>query len=124
MPPVIPYVIENVPTAKSSLLEPIILCGSMFGLPVRRHRLFESNCKLPTVVCRHEAFPRIYPPAWNRTNKLRVISISGGYQTGEISLEEKREAMGVDWPMTLKELSESIPPAYTEFIGKRLLKAL
>ena len=28
--------------------------------------------------------------------------------------------MGVDWEMDIKELSQSIPPAYTEYIGKEL----
>jgi len=29
--------------------------------------------------------------------------------------------MDIDW-MTRKELSQAIPPAYTEFIGKRLIE--
>lgn len=114
----LPYVIENVPRAP--LVNPIQLCGSAFGLPIQRHRLFESNVPMMSPGCIHGAYPAIYPPAWNRKNKLRVLSISGGY-TGPIDLEEHKRAMGVDWEITARELSESIPPAYTEYIGAALM---
>lgn len=121
----IPYVIENVPRAP--LLEPITLCGSAFGLPIRRHRRFESSAFLMSNGCAHKAYPRLYPPAWNRTTPLRVLSISGGYQVrkhlGGDYLEMHRAAMGIDWEMTYNELSEAIPPAYTEWIGRLILGA-
>ena len=120
----LPYIIENVPTAKIHLKEPITLCGSSFGLPVRRHRLFESNVALKGLECRHNDFPPKYPPAWNRKNLLRVISISGGYQGNGVTFQEKLDAMGVDWSMTIKELSEAIPPAYSKFLGKKLMSYL
>ena len=116
-----PYVIENVPTAGVHLREPVTLCGSSFGLPIRRHRLFESNVWIWGKRCSHKEYPRKYMPAWNRTNLLRVLSISGGYQQQKADIEEHRAAMGVDWDMNLKELSESIPPAYTEYIGHALI---
>ncbi len=119
-----PYIIENVPTAKKHLIDPIQLCGSAFGHPIRRHRLFESNLNLVGVECRHNDYPPKYPPAWNRTNLLRVISISGGYQRSGVTMEEKLEAMGVDWPMTLPELSESIPPYYSAYLGTQVLREL
>lgn len=34
-----------------------------------------------------------------------------------------RQAMGIDW-MTMKELSQAIPPAYTQFIGRQLIEAI
>ena len=117
----VPYVIENVPTAVEHLREPVTLCGSAFGLPIRRHRLFESNVWIWGMLCSHKEYPRRYMPAWNRTNLLRVLSLSGGYQQGKTDIEEHRAAMGVDWDMDIKELSQSIPPAYTEYIGKALL---
>jgi len=119
-----PYVIENVPTAGVHLREPVTLCGSAFGLPIRRHRLFESNVWIWGMRCSHKEYPRRYAPAWNRTNMLRVLSISGGYQQSHADIEEHRAAMGVDWLMTIQELSEAIPPAYTEYIGKALLCSL
>jgi len=119
-----PYVIENVADAIDHLHEPITLCGSMFGLPVRRHRLFESNVWIWGMKCSHKEYPRIYPPAINRVNPLRVLSLSGGYcRRGNIPIEDYRAAMGIDWDMTEKELSEAIPPAYTEYIGNALRQA-
>ncbi len=123
-----PYVIENVPTAP--LRDYITLCGSSFGLPVRRHRKFESALLLFSRPCAHNdpAYPAVYAPAWNRTKPLRVLSISGGYQTrvniGEDFLEQHKAAMGVDWDISYNELSNAIPPAYTEWIGTQLLAAL
>ena len=117
----LPYIIENVPRAP--LLDPITLCGSSFGLPIRRHRKFESNVPLMALPCAHGAFEAKYPPAWNRTNPLRVLSISGGY-TGKVDLEEHKAAMGVDWDVTPHELSEAIPPAYTRFLGEQLLERM
>jgi len=40
-----------------------------------------------------------------------------------IPLPIQKRAMGISW-MTLPELSEAIPPAYTEFIGKQILSFL
>lgn len=116
-----PFVIENVPRAP--LFNYFTLCGSSFGLPIRRHRIFESNIFVPTFRCSHTEFPRKYRCAWNRETPLRVLSISGGYQHG-ISLEEHKVAMGIDWEIKYNELSQAIPPAYTEYIGKYLLESL
>lgn len=117
----LPYVIENVPRAP--LENPIQLCGSAFGLPIQRHRLFETNFPIMSPGCAHGAYERKYPPAWNRTTKLRVLSISGGW-TSATDLEEHKAAMGVNWEVTPKELSEAIPPAYTQYIGEQLMVAL
>jgi len=119
-----PYIIENVPTAP--LRNWIVLCGSSFGLPIRRHRKFESNILLFSRPCAHRdlAYPPIYAPAWNRTNPLRVLSISGGYQVGEGSLEAHMAAMGIEHPITYHELSQAIPPAYTEWLGRQLERYL
>jgi DNA (cytosine-5)-methyltransferase 1 len=116
------YVIENVVGAP--LLNPFQICGSALGLRVYRHRLFESNVPMMGLACVHGWMPREFMPAWNRTTKLRVLSISGGYQQRQASPDEHRAAMGVDWDMTIPELSEAIPPAYTEFIGSQLMEQL
>lgn len=39
-----PYDLENVPG--SPLINPVMLCGTMFGLPTYRHRYFEVNWNL------------------------------------------------------------------------------
>lgn len=111
----LPYVIENVPGAP--LDNPVQLCGSSFGLGVRRHRLFETNWPLMVPPCAHGLQRGDYPQATNRTNRRRTAEVG----VWRIPLEQQKAAMGVDWDVTLEELSEAIPPAFTEFIGERLL---
>jgi DNA (cytosine-5)-methyltransferase 1 len=114
-----PYVIENVVGA--SLRNPVVLCGSMFGLgaagrQLRRHRLFECSFPLTqaTLSCRHAGSPiGVYGTG------------SGGQHTRgfRANADESREALGAPW-MTKAECSQAIPPAYTEWIGQRLLAAI
>jgi DNA (cytosine-5)-methyltransferase 1 len=115
----VPYVIENVPAAE--LDDPMMLCGSMFGLGsgeyrLRRHRIFESNIfMLPPATCNHEgkALP-VYGHAGGKSRR------DGLTFPGTAAW---REGMGIDW-MTGKELAESIPPAFTEYIGYHLMVSL
>jgi DNA (cytosine-5)-methyltransferase 1 len=112
-----PYVIENVEMARAHLVNPLMLCGSMFGLKIWRHRYFEI-CPIwlmSPMSCRHDFDP---------------ILISGQGSTPKRNgkrykspIAEKREAIKIDW-MTVYEITEAIPPAYTEFIGRQLLQAL
>ena len=107
-----PYVIENVPGAP--LIEPIQMCGSYFGLKVRRHRRFESNLPLVGSPCKHKEQGKpvgVY-------GSMRDEIPKGGHTAKTI--EEAREAMGIDW-MIWGELVEAIPPIYTQEIGKQLL---
>lgn len=111
-----PYIIENV--RKSPLKSPIMLCGSMFNLKMIRHRYFESPWidfqLLPA--CNHG---NVYDP-WHGAGR---------------TAEKFREAIGIDWmPMGGGRLdrkgsrsgtvTEAIPPAYTEWVGRQLLEAL
>ncbi len=109
----IPFVIENVVGAP--LIDPIFLCGSMFGLDVRRHRLFESNFKILQPKCRHDKQLPRFPMATNRKNLRKTVEIG----VWRIPLKTQQKAMGISW-MSLTELSEAIPPAYSEYIGKAL----
>lgn len=109
-----PYVIENVPGSR--LTNPMTLCGSSFGLDVRRHRNFESNVHLMSSPCNHAWQTPRFPPATNRTNLRRTVEIG----VWRIPLDTQQRAMGIDW-MVLSELSQAIPPAYTEYIGRQLL---
>jgi DNA (cytosine-5)-methyltransferase 1 len=115
----LPWIIENVPGARAELKDPVQLCGSSFGLDVRRHRLFESNIGLTTPPCDHAWQTPRFTPASNRTNLRSTVEI-GVYR---IPLAVQRAAMGIDW-MTLGELSEAIPPAYTEHLGRQVLAQL
>lgn len=110
----VPYIIENVP--KAPLKDPIQLCGSSFGLDVRRHRLFESNVEMMPPKCDHAWQTPRFPPATNRINLRSTVEVG----VWRIPLAVQQKAMGIDW-MTVKELSQAIPPAYTEWVGKRLI---
>jgi DNA (cytosine-5)-methyltransferase 1 len=121
-----PYVIENVEGARAFLKDPVRLCGSSFGLDVRRHRYFETNWDLVTPPCDHGwQTPRFRSLAIanHRAGKLAsVVGVHGHLNyPGEFPIRCK--AMGIDW-MTNNELVESIPPAYTEYIGQQLVNRL
>lgn len=115
----LPYLIENVQTARAELVAPVMLCGSSFHLDVRRHRLFESNVPLETPVCDHGWQAPRFAPATNRTNLRRTVEVG----VWRIPLDVQKAAMGIDW-MELRELSEAIPPAYTEHLGRQLRTVL
>ena len=131
----LPYVMENVPGAP--LETPLTLCGTEFNLTaededgrplhLKRHRLFESNVwLLGNGGCQCAAFKR------------RGIGVGGAYGGGSVDRAHAKEVrrggytpskpvrealLGIDW-MTQDGLSQSIPPAYTEHIGRQLLEAL
>lgn len=120
----LPWVIENVEGAP--LNDPLLLCGSMFDLDVRRHRLFEFGqpYERPVWGCRHKIWsPDRFPGGRSvqRTGRSRGL-VRGTVEIGswDIPLDVQQAAMGIDW-MTLEELSEAIPPVYTEFVGAQLL---
>lgn len=112
------WVIENVP--KSPMRPDFILTGDMVGLGlIRRERWFETNWwNGLNWMIKHQ---KVYP----------AISVTGtGTPTGtykaygrSLKLKEFQQAMGIDW-MSRGELSQAIPPAYTEYIGKYLMKAI
>jgi len=108
-----PWILENVPGAP--LREPAILCGSMFGLEVRRHRLFETSFPLLAPSCAHHLQQGDFPQATNRQNRRKTCEVG----VWRIPLDVQRRAMGIDW-MDLAGLTEAIPPAYTEFVGRAL----
>ncbi len=107
-----PWVIENVEEAP---LGGIVLCGTFFGLKVLRHRRFESSeLLLCGYQCRH--------PKDNRCVQVGRPICAGQFVTvaGNISgVKLAGKAMGIDW-MIRRELTQAIPPAYTEFIGRQL----
>jgi len=136
-----PWIIENVPGAP--LINPIILCGSMFMLgcddaELRRHRLFELGGFEIALVpeCRHGWKPQtcgVYGHAGGMSKRAaaRTITVVGGHGRDrrregngqQFNTHDRKQAMGIDW-MTGAELSQAIPPAYTEFIGKHLIEEL
>ena len=116
----LPFVIENV--VGSPLRSPVTLCGSMFGLGVRRHRLFESSEFLwGSLPCRHTGDEiAVYGKLDGRRVWTRV---DGSEVRAARTLEQAQAAMGIDW-MDWADLREAIPPAYTEYLGAQLIDAL
>lgn len=112
-----PFVIENVPGARRDLNAVIVLCGSMFGLRVYRHRFFESSFLMmqPWHIPHDDSTPR----AGRGISPKGFISVAG--HMGNI--EYVKMAMGIDWTSG-EGLSQAIPPAYTEFIGAQLIQYL
>ena len=126
-------VIENVTDAP--IRKDLVLTGPMFGLDrILRKRKFELS----------ESFMMLQPPVINKrpqyildnnlelsilTNfaykfdqlwKRRVLGLST-----RISLEEGREAMGIEnRRMTMREIGESVPPAYAEYIGLEVIRRI
>lgn len=113
----LPWVIENVPNRRKQHMRPdYVLCGCMFGLPgLRRERWFETSWGGFSLALDHNhTDPTISvvghgTPSWVREKLGRNPTI-----------HEYRAAMGIDW-MNRDELSQAIPPAYTEFIGRDLM---
>lgn len=110
----LPYIIENVPG--SPLLDPTLLCGSMFGRELYRHRLFETNFPLPILLHPEHAIPASKAGHWTPGT---VMSVAGHVTP----VSKAKEIMGIDW-MTREELVEAIPPAFTEWVGRALIAHL
>lgn len=108
----LPYVIENVPGAP--LEEPILLCGTMLGLPLYRHRLFECSFSAQEPLHGEHWLPQV---KMGRKPKDDEIHQPVGHFT---DVEAGRRALGTPW-MTRDEMAEAIPPAYTEFVGRSLM---
>lgn len=127
-----PYVIENVVGAP--LRDPLTLCGTEFGLTtpdddgtvlyLRRHRLFESNvllfgaggCRCPEFKRRGWSCAGAY--GGGSSDRRHAAEVRrGGYTP---SKNHRAKLLGIDW-MTLHGQAQSIPPAYTEWLGVQLL---
>lgn len=107
-----PWIIENVPG--SPLLSPVLLCGVMFGLPMYRHRLFETSFPLRQPNHPEHVMPQV---KMGRKPKNGEFIQAVGHFSG---VPEARKAMGILW-MGQRELAQAIPPAYTHYVGLNLL---
>ena len=115
----VPFAIENVPRAP--LRRDLVLDGWMFPeLKVIRERIFELSffCLAPQVTRPRGLLSQGYlsvigsgtPPYMKARGVTQLV-------------DDCRRAMGIAW-MTRAELSQAVPPAYSEFIGKAALRAM
>lgn len=113
-----PYIIENVPNAP--LIDPTVLCGTQFNLKVFRHRLFESNIPIHGKgKCSHKGLKVKY-----RLDDDGNMFGVAGHQYG--TKEQWNQAMGgeLSFISSKRLMAQIVPPAYTEFLGKQVLKYL
>ena len=115
----LPYVIEQ-PDGKADVRKDITLYGEMFGLGVLRHRNFELG-----------GWSAVQPQ--HRPHRGRVrgwrhgVYYDGPYVAaygnggGKATIPEMQAAMGIDWTDVREELTEAIPPAYAEWLGRAFL---
>ena len=111
------YVIENVEGSRQHLAKnSLMLCGSMFGLPIFRHRYFEMNMPVGKMwmACKHN-----FKPVYITGSK----KLNGKVIENDPTNDTRRKALGCDW-MSDNGLDEAIPPAYTKFIGEHLINIL
>jgi DNA (cytosine-5)-methyltransferase 1 len=113
-----PYIIENVPGAP---LNGITLCGTMFGLKLFRHRLFETSFFMLGI-------PHAKHAEQVGRNGFVCMAGHGDSGRGRIPADHRsvsawKRAAGIDW-MTRDEMAEAIPPAYTEYIGNYLRETI
>lgn len=121
----LPYVIENVPN--SPLRMAVQVCGLALGLNVKRHRWFESNRLLFGTECKNHAQDYLIVFGGGARTRAHQTGIAKGggpvIHRGTAPLAKAKEAMGIDW-MNRDELSQAIPPAYTEFLGEQFIRQL
>jgi DNA (cytosine-5)-methyltransferase 1 len=121
-----PYVIENVPGAREHLVSPFMLCGASFALEaqgreLQRHRLFETSFPVTAPACVHSGRPVLGIYGGHVRDRRRA---PGKHHTSgsNLPIAVGREAMRMPWA-TCEELSEAIPPSYSEFIARQFLRA-
>lgn len=102
---------------------PIMLCGSSFGLGVRRHRLFETNWPIGFVPpCAHYLQPEPIDVTGTGASRRGPRTDGGGGNSRKPrNLAHAREVMGIDW-MSREQLAEAVPPAYTQWLGERYIE--
>ncbi|MEV7089445.1 DNA methylase [Streptomyces sp. NPDC093085] len=115
-----PYVIENVPG--SEVRKDLRLCGESFGLAVLMHRYFELSgwTTAQPAHPRHRGRVR----GWRHGQYFDGPYVAAyGKGGGKASVEEIRQAKGIDWSTDHFNLREALPPAYTQWIGAAFLAA-
>jgi DNA (cytosine-5)-methyltransferase 1 len=117
------YVIENVPRAP--LDHPVLLCGWGMGLRhIRRHRCFESNAPLMSPGCLCPQGDTVSVFGHSGEDRRRTTYAELGKARFHLPIEEVRQLLGVEWMTRRDDVSDAVPPAYTECLGEQLLDHL
>jgi DNA (cytosine-5)-methyltransferase 1 len=103
---------------RKALIDPVRICGQGLGLPVRRHRFFESNVALMGSPCYHPG-----PPVIIVRGSIGRKVFDPRRSAIAPTLEEARAIMEMP-EGTAAECADAIPPAYTELIGHQLMSHL
>ncbi|MGA5556914.1 DNA methylase [Streptomyces lavendulocolor] len=114
----LPYVIEQ-PNGRAAIRKDLSLCGEMFGLGVLRHRNFELGrwTMARPAHPKHRGRVRGYRHGRFYDGPYVAAYGSGG---GKATVAEMQSAMGITWTDVREELTEAIPPAYSQHIGRAL----
>ena len=117
------WVVENVPGAP--MPNAVTVCGWAMGLKhIKRHRLFESNIHLMSPGCACPNGDTISVFGHSGEDRRKATIARNGRVRTHAPLAEVRSLMGVDWITSRDDISDAIPPAYTEYIGAQLLDHL
>jgi hypothetical protein len=142
-----PWIVENVDDRSGNvrrIMAPrdgetlIMLCGTMFGLPIWRHRLFLTNfpVRRPTPTgtrgvyarqgCRHDLCDP--DPITGRPRPWGIYHVPGdsvpsGGRTAR-DAEHARTLLGVSRALPWDALKEGFPPAYTSWVAADLVRQL
>lgn len=126
-----PWVVENVEGPRVRALmhkhAPYVarLCGSSFGLAIKRHRLFASNVPVRSTVCRHDLWPigpKGKPKPWGVYHVAGDRIPEGGWTARDA--EHARELFGLARRLPWDVIKEGFPPAYTAHVGADLWRAI
>lgn len=112
-----PYVIENVAGARHYMENPVMLCGSMFGLRTQRHRYFETSFPVTApCLCDHSEIPLLVTTA-SKASREKRFKLGMKPKT----VKNAPKAYGIEW-MSFDGLKECVPPAYTQWIAEQFFK--
>jgi DNA (cytosine-5)-methyltransferase 1 len=112
-----PYVIENVEGAP--LRSPVTLCGTMFELPMYRHRLFEFGRMAAPAPPPHPPHRSAVAPMGRRPNCGQLWSIAGNFS----GVFEASVAMEMPWA-NQDGLRQAVPPRYTTWVGNAMMAVI
>ncbi len=118
----LPFIMENVEGARRTMDNAVKLCGSSFGLRVRRHRYFETNLDhVWSLPCRHAEQGRPIGVYGDHPQDDTEYRRPDGTRRGDKAktIDEARDVMGMPWA-TWHGTTQAVPPAYTEFLGHQL----